>query len=57
MDLSKLNWRHYSINFVFEIKNYILKEEPFLPSMGSNDVVIRMVNKQGKDFLRWSKQD
>jgi hypothetical protein len=56
LDLSKLNWKHYSMNFGFGIKNYILKEEAFLPSMGYNDVVIRMVKKQGRDLLPWSKQ-
>lgn len=44
------------MNFGFGIKNYILKEEAFLPSMGYNDVVIRMVNKKGSDLLPWSKQ-
>lgn len=55
LDLTKLNWKHYSMNLGYGIKNYILKEEAFLPSVGYNDVVIRMVNKQGRDLLPWSK--
>ena len=55
LDVSKLNWKSYSMNLAYGIKNYILKEEAAMPSMGYNDVVMRMVQKQGRDMLPWSK--
>lgn len=56
IDMAKLNWKNYSMNFAYGIKNFILKEEASLPSIGYNDVVQRMVRMGGKEFLPWSKQ-
>ncbi len=56
LDLGKLNWKSYSMNLAYGIKNYILKEEAAMPSMGYNDVVMRMVKKRGADLLPWSSQ-
>lgn len=56
IDINKLNWKNYSMNFGYGIKNYILKEEAALPSAGYNDVVQRMVQMKGREFLPWSKQ-
>ncbi len=39
IDISKLNWKNYSMNLGYGIKNYVLKEEASLPSIGYNDVV------------------
>jgi len=39
IDTNKINWCHYSMNFGYGIKNYILKEESAIPSLGYNDVV------------------
>jgi len=44
------------MNLGYGIKNYILKEEASLPSIGYNDVVQRMVALKGREFLPWSKQ-
>lgn len=44
------------MNFGYGIKNYVLKEEAALPSAGFNDVVQRMRNLGGREFLPWSKQ-
>jgi len=39
IDVAKLNWPNYAMNFAYGIKCYILKEECALPSVGYNDVV------------------
>jgi hypothetical protein len=39
IDIAKLQWQKYSMNFGYGIKNYVLREEASLPSMGYNDVV------------------
>lgn len=44
------------MNLAYGIKNYILKEEASMPSMGYNDVVMRMISKKGRDLLPWSIQ-
>jgi glycerol-3-phosphate O-acyltransferase len=44
------------MNLGYGIKNYVLKEEAALPSVGYNDVVQRMINIGGKDLLPWNKQ-
>lgn len=41
-DLTRLNWRNYAMNLGYGIKCFVLKEEAALPSIGYNDVVIRM---------------
>lgn len=43
------------MNFGYGIKNYVLREEASLPSMGYNDVVQRMIAMKGREFLPWSK--
>lgn len=54
MDCNKIQWRSYSMNLGYGIKNYILQEEAVMPSMGYNDVVQRMVRSKGQ-LLPWSK--
>jgi len=44
------------MNLAYGVKNYILKEEAAMPSMGYNDVVMRMIRKRGADLLPWSTQ-
>ena len=39
IDISKLNWAYYAMNFGYGLKCYILKEEASLPSVGYFDVV------------------
>lgn len=39
IDIAKLQWHKYSMNFGYGIKNYVLREEASLPSIGYNDVV------------------
>jgi hypothetical protein len=56
VDLTKVNWKSYSMNLAYGIKNYILKEEAAMPSMGYNDVVNRMVRMRGADLLPGSTQ-
>ena len=54
MDCNKIQWRSYSMNLGYGIKNYILQEEAVMPSMGYNDVVARMKRSAGQ-LLPWSK--
>jgi len=51
LDLGKLNWKNYTMNFGYGIKHFILKEEAALPSMGYNDVVQRM--NQQNTMVGW----
>lgn len=46
IDVTKINWRMYIMNFAYGIKRFILKEEAELPSEGYNR------NMQWKKILR-----
>lgn len=39
MDVMRINWRMYMMNWAYGIKRFILKEEAELPSVGYNDVI------------------
>lgn len=56
IDIAKIQWQKYSMNFGYGIKNYVLREEASLPSIGYNDVVQRMIGMGGRELLPWSKE-
>ena len=39
IDVTRINWKTYMMNFAYGIKRFILKEEAELPSVGYNDVL------------------
>ena len=39
IDVTRINWKTYMMNFAYGIKRFILKEEAELPSVGYNDVI------------------
>lgn len=39
IDVTRINWKMYIMNFAYGIKRFILKEEAELPSVGYNDVI------------------
>jgi hypothetical protein len=39
IDVTRINWKMYMMNFAYGIKRFILKEEAELPSVGYNDVI------------------
>jgi len=43
------------MNVGYGIKHFVLKEEASLPSIGYNDVVQRMIQKQAQEWMPWSK--
>lgn len=53
-DVTRVNWALYLPNFTYGIKRFILKEEAELPSVGYSDVIARMANFSGENFLPFS---
>jgi hypothetical protein len=51
IDVTRINWKMYMMNFAYGIKRFILKEEAELPSVGYNDVISLMSNKHGENFI------
>jgi len=51
IDVTRINWKMYIMNFAYGLKRFILKEEAELPSVGYNDVITLMSNKQGDNFI------
>lgn len=51
IDVTKINWRMYIMNFAYGIKRFILKEEAELPSEGYNDVISLMNNSRYENFI------
>lgn len=39
MDVMRINWKMYMMNWAYGIKRFVLKEEAELPSVGYNDVI------------------
>jgi hypothetical protein len=39
IDVTRIQWKTYLMNFAYGIKRFILKEEAELPSVGYNDVI------------------
>lgn len=47
MDVMRINWKMYMMNWAYGIKRFVLKEEAELPSVGYNDVITLMSTKFG----------
>ena len=45
IDVTKLSWKMYLMNYAYGIKKFILKEEAELPSVGYNDAITLMSSK------------
>lgn len=56
INLQKIDWPKYSMNLGYGIKNYVLREEASLPSIGYSDVVQTMKDLGVREFLPWHKQ-
>jgi hypothetical protein len=39
MDVMRINWKMYMMNWAYGLKRFVLKEEAELPSVGYNDVI------------------
>lgn len=50
IDVTRINWKMYIMNFAYGIKRFILHEEAELPSVGYNDVVTVIITMSHQKY-------